>query len=353
VEDSLTAVGVAAFGQPLLDGVTLVLQRYLARKDLATGCGPLRRMGAATIDKCGTVTDGEKYNFRHYREPQPMHAEARLFLREGTKDFLAAQHLGLHLWGGDGDTLCAYLALTGPTKRTSSMHRNDAAALQILPGHPTDPPAQPCDGLGAMFILACQAAEGAMCAEGAETTQQALRAYPAVAVPRADLLRPAASANGNPGQPEEFPGNPLHPPEANPGNPLPAPEATLGNPLQLPEANPGNPLQAPEASPVNPMQPLQANRGNAEVCAPVPIRPRGGRAATVVRRVSWAAHPVDHEHASQTVVDLATATAMKMAAALQLPCCGVHIGQGRSIGEGVQVRACQNRWLCGSHRKPS
>ncbi len=63
--------------------------------------------------------------------------------------------------------------------------------------------------------------------------------------------------------------------------------------------------------------------------------------------------PVAHPQASQMVVDQGIATAMKLAAALQLPCCCIGIGEEYRKENGVHVRVCQNRRFCKAHRQSS
>jgi hypothetical protein len=243
VNDSLTSAGMAAFGKPLLDSVELVLQRYLARRDLATGCGPQSDMGQLTTDKCGTITDGHKYWYTHHRGPRPVRAEAQLSLRERTQDFLAAQHLRLQLWGGDGGSLCAELLLIGPTKRTSAMHRNDAAELQILPGHPTDPPAQrPVTAWGRSLFLPAEQRRGPYVwkalsppSRGLGLTSQALPPW------QTGNLGSLCSSLATPCTlPKLTLGTPCTTPKLTLATPCTHPKPTLGTPCNQPRLTPGN-----------------------------------------------------------------------------------------------------------------
>jgi hypothetical protein len=244
------------------------------------------------------------------------------------------------------------MTLIGPSKRSSALHRNDHAELVILPNTPRYGPAEPCDGLGATFFLACRVADGPMHEEAPDPTQQ---------VPRADPVAPALSAGDSPGRPQQNPGNSLYAPgsdpwqpQESPGIPVQAPntdpgqsQRQYGNPLQSPKGNPGAALPAPdrEASPAN-----------------VPVASKAGRhrrkkrkAIDGPRRVSWMRRgvPVGHQHASQAVMDQGIVTTMKLAAALRLPCCCMHIGhtwpEHHCSGDGVHIRACQNRRFCGPH----
>jgi hypothetical protein len=253
VEESLTLAGIAAFGKPFLERVGQVLQRYLARKDLATGCASLHRGQHIVIDKGGTVMPMQQY--LGGRTVHSVGAEACLFPRPRTLDLLDSQNLDLVLWGGDGCCLCAQLTLQGPTRRSSDMHRNDRGVLHISPDPHVHTPGQPADGLGAMYILACQVAKGPTCQQGPESSQQAADANPA-ALP--------LSREGTPGEPRVNPGTPL----GTPGpNPLLPPSSSGGN-LGQAQDNPGTPLEAPEANP-----------GNCPVVSQAaPIRPRRRRA---------------------------------------------------------------------------
>jgi hypothetical protein len=144
VEDSLTSIAVATFGQPLLESLAVVLQRYRQRTDLATGCGPMRFEESVTVDTSGTITAGETYtNHRYNVGPLPVNARVRLHSRPRTKDHVAMQSLSCTLVGADGGNWAADLSLLGPTQRSSTMHRNDSAILCITTHTPSTPSNQP------------------------------------------------------------------------------------------------------------------------------------------------------------------------------------------------------------------
>jgi hypothetical protein len=71
VEESLVSAGNAAFGKPLLDTLVQVIRRYLVRRDLATGCGPLRREDSVRFNIHGSFMDNKNFYSRKHCLPGP------------------------------------------------------------------------------------------------------------------------------------------------------------------------------------------------------------------------------------------------------------------------------------------
>jgi hypothetical protein len=224
-EEGVTSAAIAAYGEPLLAGVARVLQRYRRGIDLLTGRGALLTGRGARqfhefvlVDGSGTVTKGRRL------QPSIAGHHASVRLRPATElseNVAGVRKLSLLLDAGHG--YGPKLTLFVPAPDSSNPYRFLAAILEMQCLFPHSQARYPWktgsplgEHLGAFLVIARLAAEGCTCQETPRASGQ---------VPRAPPVGPPFSGGECPVQPSQE--NPRTPLQSNSGGPTDVSQSLL------------------------------------------------------------------------------------------------------------------------------
>jgi hypothetical protein len=204
-EEGLTRAAIAAYGKPLLAGVARVLRRHRHGVDLLSGRGAPRLSEEVLVDVRGTVTEGERL-----RGGGPgYHVRVRLHRQVYRGKVGGVRELSLFLH--DGNACGPKLTLIVQPYDSSNPHRVSAALLEMHSSVPGEADTLSSRHLGAFLVIARLAGQGSTC-------QETLRA--SGHVPGATLVGPPFPGGGCPAQPLQ--GNPFIPLQSNSGAPTEA-----------------------------------------------------------------------------------------------------------------------------------